>query len=93
MWRCAAPLRRGQHGPYKKRQHERTDESANRVSSFKDSQEVHDSYGDATTSASSSSTRTVDGTECAYAPAKITGEPLLFKGDNFAQTDIKSAEQ
>jgi uncharacterized protein with PIN domain len=35
----------------------------------------------------------VDGTECAYAPAKITGEPLLFKGDNFAQTDIKSAEQ
>ena len=51
------------------------------------------SYGDATTSASSSSTRTVDDTECAYAPAKITGEPLLFKGDNFAQTDIKSAEQ
>ena len=29
----------------------------------------------------------------AYALAKITGEPLLFKGDDFAQTDIKSAEQ
>ena len=29
----------------------------------------------------------------AYALAKITGEPLLFKGDDFAQTDIKSAGQ
>ena len=26
----------------------------------------------------------------AYALAKDTGEPLLFKGDDFAQTDIKS---
>jgi len=25
----------------------------------------------------------------AYALAKITGEPLLFKGDDFAQTDIR----
>jgi ribonuclease VapC len=24
-----------------------------------------------------------------YALAKATGEPLLFKGDDFAQTDIK----
>jgi len=29
----------------------------------------------------------------AYALAKVTGEPLLFKGDDFAQTDIKSAGQ
>ena len=27
----------------------------------------------------------------AYALAKTSGEPLLFKGDDFAQTDIKSA--
>jgi ribonuclease VapC len=27
----------------------------------------------------------------AYALAKATGEPLLFKGDDFAQTDIRSA--
>ena len=27
----------------------------------------------------------------AYALAKFTGEPLLFKGDDFAQTDIKPA--
>ena len=27
----------------------------------------------------------------AYALAKTTGEPLLFKGDNFAKTDIASA--
>jgi ribonuclease VapC len=27
----------------------------------------------------------------AYALAKVTGEPLLFKGDDFAQTDIASA--
>ena len=27
----------------------------------------------------------------AYALAKVTGEPLLFKGDHFAQTDIASA--
>jgi ribonuclease VapC len=27
----------------------------------------------------------------AYALAKITGEPLLFKGDDFARTDIASA--
>ena len=26
-----------------------------------------------------------------YALAKVTGEPLLFKGDDFAQTDIVSA--
>jgi ribonuclease VapC len=25
----------------------------------------------------------------AYALAKSTGEPLLFKGDNFAQTDVE----
>ncbi|NIM17949.1 MAG: PIN domain-containing protein [Candidatus Aminicenantes bacterium] len=25
---------------------------------------------------------------CAYALAKITGEPLLFKGDDFSKTDI-----
>ena len=29
----------------------------------------------------------------AYALAKVTGEPLLFKGSDFAQTDIKSARQ
>jgi ribonuclease VapC len=27
----------------------------------------------------------------AYALAKVTGEPLLYKGDDFAHTDIKSA--
>jgi ribonuclease VapC len=27
----------------------------------------------------------------AYALAKVTGEPLLFKGDDFARTDIASA--
>ena len=27
----------------------------------------------------------------AYALAKVTGEPLLFKGEDFAQTDIKGA--
>jgi ribonuclease VapC len=27
----------------------------------------------------------------AYALAKVKGEPLLFKGTDFAQTDIKSA--
>jgi ribonuclease VapC len=27
----------------------------------------------------------------AYALAKVTSEPLLFKGDDFARTDIKSA--
>ena len=27
----------------------------------------------------------------AYALAKATGEPLLFKGDDFAQTDIEAA--
>jgi ribonuclease VapC len=27
----------------------------------------------------------------AYALAKVTGEPLLFKGDDFAKTDIASA--
>lgn len=25
---------------------------------------------------------------CAYALAKVTGEPLLFKGDDFSKTDI-----
>lgn len=29
----------------------------------------------------------------AYALAKVTGEPLLFKGDDFTQTDLKSAGQ
>ena len=28
---------------------------------------------------------------CAYALAQATGRPLLFKGDDFAQTDIASA--
>ncbi len=27
---------------------------------------------------------------CAYALAKYTGEPLLFKGDDFKQTDLNS---
>ncbi|MBW1766893.1 MAG: type II toxin-antitoxin system VapC family toxin [Deltaproteobacteria bacterium] len=27
---------------------------------------------------------------CAYALAKYSGEPLLFKGDDFKQTDIRS---
>jgi ribonuclease VapC len=27
----------------------------------------------------------------AYALAKVTGEPLLFKGDDFTRTDIKPA--
>lgn len=27
---------------------------------------------------------------CAYAVAKVTGEPLLFKGSDFAKTDIES---
>ena len=27
----------------------------------------------------------------AYALAKVTGEPLLFKGDDFAHTDVKRA--
>ncbi len=27
----------------------------------------------------------------AYALAKVTGEPLLFKGNDFAQTDITPA--
>ena len=26
---------------------------------------------------------------CAYALAKYTGEPLLFKGDDFSQTDVR----
>ena len=29
----------------------------------------------------------------AYALAKFTGEPLLFKGDDFARTDIEPARQ
>ena len=28
---------------------------------------------------------------CAYALAKFSGEPLLFKGNDFSQTDIRSA--
>ncbi|MDQ2901463.1 MAG: type II toxin-antitoxin system VapC family toxin [Acidobacteriota bacterium] len=28
----------------------------------------------------------------AYALAKATGEPLLFKGDDFSKTDIRAAE-
>jgi len=28
---------------------------------------------------------------CAYATAMLAGEPLLFKGADFAQTDVKSA--
>jgi ribonuclease VapC len=31
------------------------------------------------------------GDSFAYAAAKATGEKLLFKGDDFAQTDIPSA--
>ena len=31
------------------------------------------------------------GDRFAYALAKATGEPLLFKGDDFAHTDIKAA--
>ncbi|MCX6616873.1 MAG: type II toxin-antitoxin system VapC family toxin, partial [Acidobacteria bacterium] len=27
----------------------------------------------------------------AYALAKVTGEPLLFKGQDFSETDIKAA--
>ncbi len=27
----------------------------------------------------------------AYAAAKVTGEPLLFKGDDFTHTDIEAA--
>ncbi len=26
-----------------------------------------------------------------YAPAKVSGEPLLFIGDDFAQTDVEPA--
>ena len=29
---------------------------------------------------------------CAYALAKYSGEPLLFKGDDFNQTDIQAAK-
>ncbi len=29
----------------------------------------------------------------AYALAKVTGEPILFKGDDFAHTDLTSALQ
>ena len=28
---------------------------------------------------------------CAYAAAVVSGEPLLFKGDDFAQTDVNAA--
>lgn len=28
---------------------------------------------------------------CSYALSKISGEPLLFKGDDFAKTDVVSA--
>jgi ribonuclease VapC len=28
----------------------------------------------------------------AYALAKVTGEPLLFKGDDFSKTDIRAAQ-
>ena len=28
---------------------------------------------------------------CAYALARTSGEPLLFKGDDFTQTDVQSA--
>jgi ribonuclease VapC len=31
------------------------------------------------------------GDSFAYALAKVTGEPLLFKGEDFARTDISSA--
>jgi ribonuclease VapC len=27
----------------------------------------------------------------AYALSQVSGEPLLFKGDDFSQTDVKSA--
>ena len=29
---------------------------------------------------------------CAYALARVSGEPILFKGDDFARTDIASVE-
>jgi ribonuclease VapC len=29
---------------------------------------------------------------CSYALAKVVGEPLLFKGNDFSQTDIKTAD-
>jgi ribonuclease VapC len=29
---------------------------------------------------------------CSYALAKYSGEPLLFKGNDFSQTDIKAVE-
>ncbi len=29
---------------------------------------------------------------CSYALAKYSGEPLLFKGNDFSQTDIKTVE-
>ncbi len=28
---------------------------------------------------------------CSYALAQVTGEPLLFKGDDFPLTDVRSA--
>jgi ribonuclease VapC len=30
---------------------------------------------------------------CSYAPAKCAREPLLFKGNDFSQTDIKTAHR
>jgi len=29
---------------------------------------------------------------CAYALAVVSGEPLLFKGNDFAQTDVRAAK-
>jgi ribonuclease VapC len=30
---------------------------------------------------------------CAYALAKVSGEPILFKGDDFSQTDVQSVQK
>lgn len=49
--------------------------------------EAHDRYG----RGSGSPARLNFGDCFAYALAKTTGEPLLFKGDDFAQTDLTSA--
>ena len=32
------------------------------------------------------------GDRCAYALARVSGEPLLFKGDDFARTDVARVE-
>jgi uncharacterized protein with PIN domain len=37
-------------------------------------------------------TRRCTGLKLAYALAKATGEPLLFKGKEFSKTDVRAAE-